>query len=187
LVLSAYDGWVEMRRDTGPSASGYVIVLLGVVGFVVGCFLPCLSGVILARGEDSASLIRLIWTPAEGPLEQLGALLNLFAGAATVGVVALLGVGRQRGWTPRALVAGVAAWTLTWIGVLMNLEAAFGPYEVGYWVLLASMGVAIIGTVVVWVSARAHAREPITGASSMEVEGTSTRDQPPPPPPGMGF
>jgi hypothetical protein len=186
-VLSAYDGRVETRRDTGPSVSGYVIVLLGVVGFVVGCFLPYLSGVILAPGEDSASLIRLIWTPAEGPLEQVGALLNLFAGAATVGVVALLGVGRQRGWTPRALVAGVAAWTLTWIGVLINQEAAFGPYEVGYWVLLASMGVAIIGTAVVWVTAKAHARKPTTSASSMEVEGTTTRDQPPPPPPGMGF
>jgi hypothetical protein len=173
---------VDTRRDIGPSVSGYVIVLLGVVGFVVGCFLPYLSGVILAPGEDSASLIRLIWTPAEGPLEQVGALLNLFAGAATVGVVALLGVGRQRGWTPHALVAGVAAWTLTWIGVLVNQEAAFGPYEVGYWVLLASMGVAIIGTVVVWVTANAHARKPTAGASSMEVEG-STRDQPPHPPP----
>ncbi len=171
---------METRPDTGPSASGYVIVLLGVVGFVVGCFLPYLSGVILAPGEDSASLIRLLWTPAEGPLGQVGALLNLFAGAATVGAVALLGVGRQRGWTPRALVAGVAAWTLTWIGVLIG-QTAFGSYEVGYWVLLASMGVAIIGTVVVWVSARAHAREPSTGASSMEVEGTTTRDQPPPP------
>jgi hypothetical protein len=151
---------VEARQDRGPSATGYVIVLLGVVGFVVGCFLPFLSGVIVSPGEDSVSLIRLIWTPAEGPLEQVGALLNLFAGAATVGVVGLFGVGRQRGWTPRALVAGVAAWTLTWIGVLINTEAAFGPYEVGYWVLLASMGVAIIGTVAVLVSARAHAARP---------------------------
>lgn len=189
-MLSAYDGRVETRPDTGPSASGYVIVLLGVAGFVVGCFLPFLSGVIVAPGEDSVSLIRLFWTPAEGLLAHVGALLNLFAGAATAGVVALLGVGRQRGWTPKALVAGVAAWTLTWIGVLLN-QAGLGPHDVGYWVLLASMGVAIFGTVVVWVSARAHAREPTTGASSeassMEVEGTTTRDQPPPPPPGMGF
>jgi len=151
---------VETRPDKGPSASGYVIVLLGVVGFVVGCFLPYLSGIIVAPGDDSVSLIQLIWTPAEGPLEQVGALLNLFAGAGTVGVIALWGIGRQRVWTPRALVAGAAAWTLTWIGVLVNQEAAFGPYEVGYWVLLASMGVAIIGTVVVLVSARAHAARP---------------------------
>jgi len=66
-------------------------------------------------------------------------------------------------------------------------QAAFGSHEVGYWVLIASMGVAIIGTVVVWVSTRAHAREPTMAASSMEVEGTTTRDQPPPPPPGLGF
>jgi hypothetical protein len=79
-----------------------------------------------------------------------------------------------------------AAWTLTWIGVLVN-QSGFGPHEVGYWFLLASMGVAIIGTMVVWVSARAHAREPTTGASSIEVEGTTTREQPPhSPPPGPG-
>jgi hypothetical protein len=181
-LLRAYDGWVDTRRDTGPSASGYVIVLLGVVGFVVGCFLPYLSGRLLP-GEGTISLFRLIWLGAEGPLEQVGVLLQVFAGAATVGVIALLGIGRRRAWTPHALVAGAAAWTLTWIGVLTS-QAAFGfPYEVGYWVLLASMGVAIIGTVVVWVTARAHAGEPTTGASSMEVEGTTSRDQPPPPPP----
>jgi hypothetical protein len=184
LVLSAYDGRVETRPDRGPSASGYVVVLLGVVGFVLGCFLPYLSGSFLPA-EGTISLFRLIWTPAGGPFEQVGALLNLFAGAATVGVIALFGIGRRRAWTPHALVAGAAAWTLTWIGVLMN-QAGFGQYEVGYWVVLASMGLAIVGTVVVWVSARAHAREPTRGASSMEVEGTTTRDQPPPPP-VMGF
>ena len=57
-----------------------------------------------------------------------------------------------------------------------NESGGFSEHEVGYWVLLASMGVAIIGTVVVWVSARAHAHEPTTGASSMEVKGSTTRD-----------
>ncbi len=160
-LLSAYDGRVETRPDTGPSASGYVIVLLGVAGFVVGCFLPYLSGNLLP-GEGTVSLFRLIWLGAEKPIEQVGVLLQVFAGAATVGVIALLGIGRRRAWTPHALIAGAAAWTLTWIGVLIG-QTAFGSYEVGYWVLLASMGVAIIGTVVVWVSARAHAREPTTG------------------------
>jgi predicted permease len=148
-----------------------VIVLLGVVGFVAGCFLPYLSGNFLPA-EGTISLFRLIWLGAERPLDQVGVLLQVFAGAATVGVIALLGIGRRRTWTPHALVAGAAAWTLTWIGLLMS-EAAFGSHEVGYWVLLASMGVAIIGTVVVWVSAKADAREPTTGASSVGVAGSS--------------
>jgi hypothetical protein len=176
---------VDTRRDTGPSASGYVIVLLGVVGFVVGCFLPYLSATFLPA-EGTISLFRVIWLGAGRPFEQVGVWLNLFAGAATVGVIALLGIGRRRAWTPRALVAGTAAWTLTWIGVLMS-QAAFGPHEVGYWVLLASMGVAIVGTVVVWVSARGRGRESPAGASSIEVEGSTTREQPPhPPSPGPG-
>jgi hypothetical protein len=185
LVLSAYDGRVETRPDTVPSASGYVIVLLGVVGFVFGCFLPYLGGSFLPA-EGSLSLFRLVWSPVGGPFEHVGSVLSLFAGAATVCVIALLGIGRRRAWTPRALVAGAAAWTLTWIGVQMT-QAVFGPKAVGYWVVLASMGTAIIGTVVVLVSARADAREPTTGATSMEVEDTATREQPPPPPPGMGF
>ena len=176
---------METRPDTGPSARGYVIVLLGVVGFVLGCFLPYLSGNFLPA-EGTISLSRLISIGAGRPFEQVGGLLNLFAGVATVGVIALMGIGRRRAWTPHALVAGTAAWTLTWIGVFIS-QAGFPEHEVGYWVLLASMGVVIIGTVVVWVSARAHAREPTTGASSMEVEGTTTREQPPhPPPPGPG-
>jgi hypothetical protein len=50
-------------------------------------------------------------------------------------------------------------------------QAGFGPHEVGYWVVLASMGMAIIGTAVVWVSARALAREPTSAASSFDVAG----------------
>jgi hypothetical protein len=185
-LLRAYDGWVVTGRDTGPSASGYVIVLLGVVGFVAGCFLPFYPSGNSLPADGTISLFRLIWLGAERPFEQVGVLLQVFAGAATVGVIALLGIGRRRAWTPHALVAGAAAWTLTWIGVLTS-QTAFGSHEVGYRVLLASMGVAIIGTVVVWVSARAHAREPTTAASSMEVEGSTTREQPPhPPPPGPG-
>ena len=89
-------------------------------------------------------------------------MLNLFAGAATLGIIAIWGISRRRARTPRAaLVAGVAVWTLTWIGVFID-QAKF-PNEVGYWVLLANLGVAIIGTVVVLVSARADAREPTTG------------------------
>lgn len=184
-IARAYDGRVETRPDAGPSAGGYVMVLLGVAGFVLGCFLPYLGGSFFVA-EGSLSLFRLVWTPVGGPFEHAGGVLSLFAGAATVGVIALLGIGRRRAWTPRALVAGAAAWTLTWIGVQMT-QAVFGPKAVGYWVVLASMGVAIIGTVVVWTNARAHHREPTAGAPSIDSEGSTTREQPPdPPPPGPG-
>lgn len=158
MVVESYDGGVDTRPPTSPSASGYVIVLLGLVGFVVGCFLPYLGENFLP-GEGTVSLTRLVWSGAAGAFEHVGALLNLFAGAATVGIIALWGISRRRAWTPRgALVAGVAVWTLTWIGVLIN-QAGFGPHEVGYWVLLASLGVAIIGTVVVLVSAAVASEE----------------------------
>ena len=85
-----------------------------------------------------------------------------------VGATALWGISRPRTWTPPALVAGATAWTLTWIGILIN-QGTFMPREVGYWVLLASLSVPIAGTIVVLVTARTRAREPTPNASLIEV------------------
>ena len=160
---------MDARPDGGLRVAGYVVVLLGVVGFVVGCFLPYFEyGPILPPPEGAISLYRLI---AGGPgttFERMGGLLYLFAGAAIVGAIALWGISRPRTWTPPALVAGATAWTLTWIGILIN-QGKFMPREVGYWVLLASLSVAIAGTIVVLVTARTRAREPTPNASSIEV------------------
>jgi hypothetical protein len=98
----------------------------------------------------------------------MGGLLYLFAGAAIVGAISLWGISRPRTWTPPALVAGATAWTLTWIGILIN-QGTFMPREVGYWVLLASLSVPIAGTIVVLVTARTRAREPTPNASLIEV------------------
>ena len=161
---------MDARPDGGLRVAGYVVVLLGVVGFVVGCFLPYFEygRTILPPPEGAISLYRLI---AGGPgttFERMGGLLYLFAGAAIVGAIALWGISRPRTWTPPALIAGATAWTLTWIGILIN-QGTFMPREVGYWVLLASLSVAIAGTIVVLVTARTRAREPTPNASLIEV------------------
>jgi hypothetical protein len=149
------DGHHRMASHSG----GYLVVLVGVVAFVVSCFLPYLGGENLLPMNGSVSLYRLISSGlGNDGFERMGGVLYLFGGAATVGLISLAGIGRPREWTRYALMAGTAAWTLTWIGVLIN-QAGFGPHEVGYWSLFASMGVVIAGTIVVWVSARAHAGE----------------------------
>jgi hypothetical protein len=152
---------MEAQRRRGSQIGGYLFVLVGAVGFVVSCFLPYLGGESLIPMDESVSvsLYRLISSglPSDG-FERLGDVLYLFAGAATVGVISLAGIGWPRDWTRYALVAATAAWTLTWIGILIS-QAGFGPHEVGYWSLFASMGVAIVGTIIVWVSALSKARE----------------------------
>lgn len=59
------------------------------------------------------------------------------------------------------LIGAVAAWSLPWIGVMLSTaQARLGlSLEVGYWVQAVSIGVVIVGTVVVMASARAKAYE----------------------------
>jgi hypothetical protein len=96
----------------------------------------------------------------------MGGLLLLFGGTATVAWVALAGLrhGQHERWrTPSILLAVTVAWSLSWIGVLLSLSGLF-EHEVGYWSMLASVGVVIAGTIVVWVSARHATHEPGSSA-----------------------
>jgi hypothetical protein len=115
------DSPMDGHQRRGSNLGGYLVVLVGAVGFVVRCFLPYLGGESLLPMGGSVSLYRLTSFGNDG-LERLGGLLYLFAGAATVGVIALAGIGRPREWTRYALVAGTAAWTLTWIGILITRQ-----------------------------------------------------------------
>jgi hypothetical protein len=56
--------------------------------------------------------------------------------------------------TLRALTAVTTAWSLTWIGTFIHQTSIVGPKEPGYWGLLVSIGVVVVGTIVVWVSSR---------------------------------
>ena len=95
-------------------------------------------------------------------MERVGAILNLFAGAATVVCLSLYGIITYRPWTAVALVAASAVWTLTWVGSLVGSIGTFEDFEgIGYWIMLASVGMGFIGTVVVFVSSRGS-RNPIS-------------------------
>jgi hypothetical protein len=153
-----HDAGVNVRSAAVSHPSGYALVLLGVVGFVVSCFLPFYGGTVLGA-SGSISLYDSVRLPGSSTVEALAARLYLFAGTGIVGVIAFLGIVRHRTWTPHALVAAVAVWTLTWLGVLVS-QWGFLQHEVGYWAALASLGVAIVGTTVVWVSSRSPERQP---------------------------
>lgn len=86
-------------------------------------------------------------------------MLVLFAGAATLTWIALAGVRGSGSWTHEALAAVVIAWSLTWIGTLIG-HSRFGiPRLVGYWVLVLSVGLVLLGTILVWISPRADIPE----------------------------
>jgi hypothetical protein len=136
----------------GPGSIGYVVVLLGVVAFVVGCFLPYMSS--RGSGAGSVSLSRLYTLSLGGRGTSLGGVLVLFAGTATVGWIAIMGLRGSEDWTRRALAAVVVAWSLTWFGALLNHSQFGAPRVAGYWVILLSVLVVLIGTILVWMPAR---------------------------------
>ena len=146
--------WRPKFDEPGQRAPvlGYVIVLLGAALFVTSCFLPYYG----VAGERSVSLYDQLLVAQGGGLE-LGAILFLFGGVATVVVVAIVGLTRGERPSLRAFLAGaVAAWSLTWLGSLLqaanlrdNALSGRLSLEVGVWLQAVSIGVAVIGTILV--------------------------------------
>ena len=78
------------------------------------------------------SLYQQLTLGPNGSSSDVGALLYLFGGVAPVAVVATVGLVRRQGQPglPSLLVGAVAAWSLTWIGVLLRL-GTFGSFVGG--------------------------------------------------------
>jgi len=152
------------RPSAGSGVVGYLVVLIGVVAFVLSCFLPY-RGFWGSEGSlfgPTPSFYRVV-TTGLGTLQSVGGLLFLFGGAATVAWVALAGLRHgqhERRRTPSILVAVTVAWSSAWIGVLVSQSGVSGVvYRVGYWTMLVSVGVVVVGTLLVWVSGRQMGHE----------------------------
>jgi hypothetical protein len=140
-----------MERPAG--STGYLVVLVGVAAFVAGLFLPYYDYDIAPVG--SAPFYRLT-TLGRGELAtSVGGVLFLFAGVATLVGVGIAGVRGSGGWTRSALAAVAIAWSLTWIGVLLGAPMVTTRRLMGYWILWLGVVVVLLGTVLVWVFARA--------------------------------
>jgi hypothetical protein len=143
---------VEDRRTRAPrSRVGYAVVLLGGALFVATCFLPYYG----FPGGRSVSLYDQRLVAQDGGYE-LGVIIFLFGGVATVLVIAIVGLTRSEHPSGGALLAGaVAAWSLTWIGSLLQTasirDSAIGwlSLEAGFWLQAVSIGVTVIGTILV--------------------------------------
>jgi hypothetical protein len=137
---------------------GYLVVL-GAAGFVASCFVPYYGGGVVGPGSRTVSLYQ------QGSLGDsvgwyLGSFLFLFGGVATVAFLAIAGLTRRGPRTAGTTLAATAvAWSLTWTGLMIR-EATFGlgiTLEWGFWVQALSVGVVVIGTIVVVATARAGA------------------------------
>jgi hypothetical protein len=143
----------------GPRV-GYLVVLLGAALFVASCFVPYYG--FEGPAQRTFSLYE---QQTSGVFDggSIGRLLYLFAGVAIATSIAVVGIARSEPQprVPTMLTAAVAAWSLPWIGVMLSVaQTTLGlSLEVGYWVQAVSIGVVIIGTIVVMASARTKANE----------------------------
>ena len=139
--------------EQGPAAGsgssrGYVVALIGALSFVASCFLPYydIEGPVMRDG--TLSLFRTM-TFREGALGIAGGYLTLFGGVATVAWISLAGLQGHGRWAPPALLAGSIAWSPMWIGSLLGLPSFLGPVRFGYWLLLLSIGIVLVGAIAV--------------------------------------
>lgn len=155
-----------MNPDAGTeeargSRVGYLVVLLGGALFVASCFIP------FYRLEGLEGPVQRTFSLYEqqtsGGVDggSLGSLLYLFAGVAIATSIAVVGVARSdpQPRVPSLLIGAVAAWSLPRIGVMLSWTRFGISLEVGYWVQAVSIGVVIVGTIVVMASGRAKAYE----------------------------
>jgi hypothetical protein len=152
------------RTRGGGSVIGYAITLVGAALFVATCFMPY-YGFQFADG-GSVSLYDQLMVGRDGV--EFGGILFLFGGVATVVIVAIVGLARgKRTTTPvySFLAGAVAAWSLTWIGSLLqtvglrNSDIAELSLEVGFWLQAVSIGVALIGTILVGFGKRSEVKD----------------------------
>lgn len=150
---------MESNATVRPSITGYLIVLVGVVGWVVGCFLPLYTIDHGGRANLFASFsYSSVWNYGAG-------VLYLFGGVITIGVISTLGVLRTvRTGTRFLLIGAVAAWSVAFVGFLISIVLTLDGFNtdvvlgLGYWCCWASVIAIVTGTVIVIISGRADAR-----------------------------
>lgn len=145
------------------SQVGPAIVLVGTAGFVVACFLPFYGAV--AFGEPiSLYFAEVTGFPGVGFPSAVGGFVSLFAGVAIIASIAIVLLRkRPQRWALPALVAVVAAWSLTWFGTLLRVVgySVVMPFrEVGFWAVLLTVGLVNVGTLVTVVASRRRAAAP---------------------------
>jgi hypothetical protein len=141
--------------------AGYLVILAGAAGFVASCFVPYYGGGLAGPGSETLSLYQQGLLGSDSVAGDLGSLLFLFGGVATVAFLAIAGVTRRGPRTaPAMLVATVVAWSLTWTGLMIRQTTfRFGiAMGWGLWVQALSVGVVVIGTILAMASARAGVR-----------------------------
>jgi hypothetical protein len=159
-VVRAQNAPMDEASSSGQSSRlGATIVLVGAAGFVLSCFFPYYR-VSSLTPQLTVSLYRLeVVIPAGATLaSHVGGVMLLFGGVAVVTWMAVRELQGTAAWTAGALAAVTAVWSLEWIGALLRLTVLSVSFAVGYWLILTSVGLAVVGSILVILSSRSQPR-----------------------------
>jgi hypothetical protein len=146
------------RAKALGAARGPIAIILGMVAFGAGCFLPY-YGISSSPGTDSTSLWQSFFHERHAAFARLGGVLFLFAAAAIIVALAIAAVRRPQPWTRPALLFTAGAWAITWVGSLTS-DAVPGGHRAGYWVIVVGVIAVLVGTVLLWVEGPPSMRGP---------------------------
>jgi len=84
--------------------------------------------------------------------------VQLFGGVAIIAAMAILLLRKPpQTWALPAMVAAVAVWSVWWFGMLLSASIFPSPRQVGYWAMLLTVGLVIVGTIVSLLASRPRA------------------------------
>ena len=153
---------MEEGRRPVAHTGGYLVVLLGAIGFVGSSFLPYYDPGPNIPGVHDLSFFRVFMVWRDSSLVSAGGYLTLFGGIATIMWICFASLRSHRSWTPDALLAVSVVWSFTWVGSFLSGWDLFAPHLIGYWALAVNVVLVLAGAIVVSRSARTATREPQT-------------------------
>ena len=156
---------IETRRQA--RRRGATVIVIAAAGFLVGCFLPYYrfpaSFPASVSANMNVSLYRLqtaVSDTASTFLPRIGGVVFLFGGVIVVAWLAILGLVNDSDWTFGALAGATAIWSIEWIAVLLRTIGLATTPQIGYWLVLVSASVGLVGAILVVASSRPRLGSP---------------------------
>jgi hypothetical protein len=151
----------ESRRQT--RRRGATVIVIAAAGFLMGCFLPYYRLPASASANVNVSLYRLqtvVSDTASTFLPRIGGVISLFGGVIVVAWLAILGLVNDSDWTFGALAGATAIWSIEWIAALLRTTGLATTPQIGYWLVLVSASVGLVGAILVVASSRPRLGSP---------------------------
>ena len=163
LDLSVAPGHTARMSEIESRRRSATVILIAAAGFLVGSFLPYYRFEASFLANENVSLYRLqtvVSDTASTIVPRIGGVIYLFGLVIIVAWLAILGLVNDSDWTFGALAGATAVWSIAWIATSLRTIGLATTPQIGYWLVLVSACVALVGAILVVVSSRPRVASP---------------------------